>query len=137
MVEGLYKATGDLAPLAEITKLKHKYKFRLVVDESLGFGTLGKRGRGACEHFGLQKQDVEIICASMGERHACSSPSQQEGGWGSAEPEFHCFCGLILKSRSTIGSPSFGHSSSDTSSTQAFPFGTLSADTRSIAKNTH
>ena len=67
VVEAVYKALGDLAPLAAIARLKHKYKFRLVVDESLAFGVLGASGRGACEHFGLQPEDVEIICASMGQ----------------------------------------------------------------------
>ena len=67
VVEAVYKALGDLAPLAAIARLKHKYKFRLVVDESLAFGVLGASGRGACEHFGLQREDVEIICASMGQ----------------------------------------------------------------------
>lgn len=66
VVEGIYAALGDLAPLSEIVRLKRKYKFRLVVDESLSFGVLGATGRGACQHFGLQNADVEIICASMG-----------------------------------------------------------------------
>ena len=70
VVEGIYKALGDLAPLGAIARLKHKYKFRLVVDESLALGVLGPTGRGACEHFGLQKEDVEIVCASMSKSHA-------------------------------------------------------------------
>ena len=70
-MEGIYKATGDMAPLREIYELKEKYKFRLIVDESLSFGVLGERGRGACEHFGLKPSDVEIVCASMGE-HICT-----------------------------------------------------------------
>lgn len=66
-MEGIYKVTGDIAPLRKIYELKQKYKFRLVVDESWSFGVLGERGRGACEHFGLLPSDVEIVCASMGE----------------------------------------------------------------------
>lgn len=66
-MEGIYKSTGALAPLRKIHKLKEKYKFRLVVDESLSLGVLGEKGRGACEHFGLKPSDVEIVCATMGE----------------------------------------------------------------------
>ena len=45
----------------------NRYKYRLVVDESLALGVLGRTGRGACEHFGLTGDDVEIVSASMGE----------------------------------------------------------------------
>jgi serine palmitoyltransferase len=65
-VEGIYQYSGDLAPLDEIYKLKQEYKYRLVVDETVSFGVLGEKGRGACEHFGLQPGDVEIVAASMG-----------------------------------------------------------------------
>ena len=37
-----------------------------MVDESLALGVLGQHGRGACEHWGLQPGDAEIVSASMG-----------------------------------------------------------------------
>jgi hypothetical protein len=43
-----------------------KYKYRLVVDESLSLGVLGKQGRGAAEHFGYTPEEVEIIGGSLG-----------------------------------------------------------------------
>lgn len=67
IVEGLYAGTGDLAPLDKILKLKQKYKYRLVVDESLSMGAMGATGRGAAEHWGLRPADVDIVCASLGE----------------------------------------------------------------------
>lgn len=67
VVEGLYQGTGDLAPLAQIAALKRRYKYRLVVDESLAVGALGPTGRGAAQHCGLQPQDVDIVCSSLGE----------------------------------------------------------------------
>ena len=45
-----------------------KYRYRLIVDESLSLGVLGARGRGAAEHFGFDPEDVEIVGGSMGER---------------------------------------------------------------------
>ena len=53
VVEGVAASDGAVAPLPEIVRLKRKYKYRLVVDESLALGALGEKGRGACEHFGL------------------------------------------------------------------------------------
>mmetsp|Transcript_15665 Transcript_15665/g.47228 ORF Transcript_15665/g.47228 Transcript_15665/m.47228 type:complete len:672 (-) Transcript_15665:679-2694(-) len=66
VVEGIYVNAGDLAPLQAICALKYKYKYRLVVDESISLGVLGKTGRGAAEHAGLQPRDVDIIAASLG-----------------------------------------------------------------------
>lgn len=65
VVEGIYHDCGDVAPLDRIYELKLKYKYRLVVDESLSFGVLGAKGRGACEHFGLSPGYAEIITASL------------------------------------------------------------------------
>ncbi|KAK9918935.1 hypothetical protein WJX75_008173 [Coccomyxa subellipsoidea] len=66
VVEGIYMHSGDLAPLADIYRLKENYKYRLVVDESLALGVLGEHGRGACEHWGLRPGDAEIVSASIG-----------------------------------------------------------------------
>ena len=66
VVEGIYANTGEIAPLADIMKLKEKYKYRLVVDESISLGVLGPGGRGAIEEAGLKSSDVEIIGASLG-----------------------------------------------------------------------
>ena len=68
VVEGISQNLGDVAPLQEICKLKEQYKYRLVVDESLSFGSLGETGRGAAEHFGLRPEQVDIVAASMGKR---------------------------------------------------------------------
>ena len=48
------------------TPTERRYKYRLVVDESLALGVLGTTGRGACEHYGLTRDDVEIVSASLG-----------------------------------------------------------------------
>lgn len=66
MVEGIYQHYGDLAPLDAIYDLKQRFKYRLLVDESLSFGVLGATGRGAAEHFGLEPGQVEITAASLG-----------------------------------------------------------------------
>ena len=65
--EGLYANWGDLAPLPEIVKLKQKFCFRLLVDESYSLGSLpGPRGRSACDYAALPPGTVEIVTGSLG-----------------------------------------------------------------------
>jgi serine palmitoyltransferase len=71
VVEGLYHHTGDIADLKRIVEIKNRYKFRLLVDESLSIGVLGATGRGACEHCNVPPEDVEILAGSLG--HAVGS----------------------------------------------------------------
>lgn len=44
-----------------------RYRYRLVVDESMSLGVLGPTGRGAAEHAGCAADDVEIVGGSLGE----------------------------------------------------------------------
>ncbi|KAL6753741.1 pyridoxal phosphate-dependent transferase [Haematococcus lacustris] len=66
VVEGIYSNTGELAPLTQLLALKNKYKYRLLVEESNSFGVLGKTGRGATEHWGVDPGQVDVVCASLG-----------------------------------------------------------------------
>lgn len=54
ITEGVYGMAGDLGKLDEIVALKKDYKFRLLIDDAHGFGTMGKTGAGTDEHFGVQ-----------------------------------------------------------------------------------
>jgi glycine C-acetyltransferase len=54
ITEGVFGMAGDLGKLKEITDLKKKFSFRLLVDDAHGFGTMGKTGAGTGEHFGVQ-----------------------------------------------------------------------------------
>jgi glycine C-acetyltransferase len=54
ITEGVYGMAGDLGKLKEITDLKGKYNFRLLVDDAHGFGTMGETGAGTAEHLGVQ-----------------------------------------------------------------------------------
>jgi serine palmitoyltransferase len=66
VVEGLYKNTGTIVPLDEVVALKHEFFYRLILDESHSFGTLGQTGRGVCELYDkTPMQDVEIMTVSM------------------------------------------------------------------------
>ncbi len=54
ITEGVFGMAGDQGKLKELTALKGKYDFRLLVDDAHGFGTLGKTGAGAGEEQGIQ-----------------------------------------------------------------------------------
>lgn len=66
VVEGIYAYTGEIAPLQDIARLKNRYKYRLLVDESISFCVLGKHGRGAADAAGLTPDDVDIVGSSLG-----------------------------------------------------------------------
>ncbi len=66
VVEALYKNYGTLCPLKELLKLKEEFSYRLILDESFSFGSLGKTGRGALEYFGLEPmRHAEIVTFSL------------------------------------------------------------------------
>ncbi|MCK4879939.1 MAG: aminotransferase class I/II-fold pyridoxal phosphate-dependent enzyme [Bacteroidales bacterium] len=52
--EGVFGMAGDLGNLKVICALKDRFKFRLLVDDAHGFGTMGATGMGTGEHFGVQ-----------------------------------------------------------------------------------
>uniref|UniRef100_A0ACD5VLQ1 Uncharacterized protein n=1 Tax=Avena sativa TaxID=4498 RepID=A0ACD5VLQ1_AVESA len=66
VVESIYQNSGQMAPLDEIIKLKEKYRFRVILEESHSFGVLGKSGRGLAEHYGIPIEKIDIITAGMG-----------------------------------------------------------------------
>lgn len=65
ITEGLFRNTGELCPLPEILKLKEEFCYRLILDETLSFGSIGKTGRGVVEHFGAKRQAVEITTLTL------------------------------------------------------------------------
>ena len=56
ITEGVFGMSGDLGKLDEITALKKKFNFRLLIDDAHGFGTMGPTGAGTDEHFGVQSE---------------------------------------------------------------------------------
>lgn len=53
IVEAIYMNTGEICPLSEIVELRKRYKLRLILDESVSFGSLGSHGRGITEHLNI------------------------------------------------------------------------------------
>lgn len=64
ITEGVFGMAGDLGHLDKIVELKKEFKFRLLIDDAHGFGTMGPTGAGVDEHYGVQK-DVDIYFATF------------------------------------------------------------------------
>ncbi|TKY75036.1 Long chain base biosynthesis protein 1 [Spatholobus suberectus] len=75
VVEAVYQNSGQIVPLDEIIRLKEKYRFRVLLDESNSFGVLGNSGKGLTEYYGVPVEKLDIITAAMG--HALAT----EGGF--------------------------------------------------------
>ena len=54
--EGVFGMRGEQGKLKEIAALKKKYRFRFLVDDAHGFGTLGKNGSGTGHEQGNQNE---------------------------------------------------------------------------------
>ena len=63
--EGLFGLDGDVAPLAEIVNLAHRYDVRVLIDESHAIGVLGPGGRGALAEAGLEGE-ADVVTGSLG-----------------------------------------------------------------------
>lgn len=50
--------TGEMCPLPKLVELRQRFKLRLILDESVSFGTVGKNGRGLTE---LLNVDVSLL----------------------------------------------------------------------------
>ena len=59
VVDGVFSMEGDVGDLPRIVELCKAHGARLMVDEAHGVGTLGARGAGACELFGVE-DDVDL-----------------------------------------------------------------------------
>jgi 8-amino-7-oxononanoate synthase len=54
VVDGVFSMEGDICDLPPVVDLCKRYGARLMVDEAHGVGTIGARGAGAAELFGLE-----------------------------------------------------------------------------------
>ncbi len=63
--ESVFSMDGDLAPLAEICRLKKKFGALLLLDEAHAFGLLGPGGRGLAHQLGLA-DDIDLLMTTFG-----------------------------------------------------------------------
>ncbi len=97
LVEGAYSMDGDLVNLPRVVELKKKHGAWLMVDEAHSCGTVGKTGRGVCEHFDIATSEIDLIVGTLSKSFASC------GGFLAGKRELiellHYFCpGLLLYS---------------------------------------
>jgi serine palmitoyltransferase len=65
ITEGVFEKDGCMVDLPKLVELKQKYKYRLILDESFSFGTLGRTGRGLTELYNVPASQVEMIVVDL------------------------------------------------------------------------
>jgi len=63
VTEGIFSMDGDGPDFGHLVELKQRFGLLLLVDEAHGFGTVGKRGLGACEPV---LDSVDVYLATFG-----------------------------------------------------------------------
>ncbi|GAA5925814.1 serine C-palmitoyltransferase LCB1 [Sporobolomyces koalae] len=72
VTEGIFENDGSMVNLPKVMELKHKYKYRLILDEGWSIGAVGKTGRGVTEVFDIPAAGVDIITGTMQNAFASS-----------------------------------------------------------------
>ncbi|KAA0162542.1 hypothetical protein FNF27_07652 [Cafeteria roenbergensis] len=65
VVEGVYSMEGEIADLKPLVRVAKRYKAYVMLDEAHSIGALGKTGRGACEHCGVDTADVDVMMGTF------------------------------------------------------------------------
>ncbi|MBH3386911.1 MULTISPECIES: 8-amino-7-oxononanoate synthase [Pseudomonas] len=71
VTDGVFSMDGDLADLPALAEVARARGAWLMVDDAHGLGTLGARGGGIVEHFGLGVDDVPVLIGTLGK--ACGT----------------------------------------------------------------
>lgn len=64
ITEGVFGMDGEQGILKEITALKKKYDFRILIDDAHGFGYMGPKGAGADTAQGCEK-DIDVYFSTF------------------------------------------------------------------------
>ncbi|CAG9794080.1 unnamed protein product [Diatraea saccharalis] len=72
IAEAIYFNTGEMCPLKRLVELARQYKLRIILDESLSIGALGKNGRGLTEHLNVPREEIDLIVGSLEHSFATS-----------------------------------------------------------------
>jgi len=65
VTEGIFEKDGSISDLPKLIELKQKYKYRLILDENISFGTVGRTGRGLTELYNVPASQIDILLGSV------------------------------------------------------------------------
>lgn len=65
VTEGIFDVDGAISDLPKLVELKSKYKYRLILDESVSFGSVGRTGRGLTELYNVPASQVDMLVGSV------------------------------------------------------------------------
>src|SRR3990167_6892254 len=66
ITESVFSMTGAITRVDQLSILAKENNATLIVDDAHGIGILGNHGRGATEHFHLNKDDVPLLITPFG-----------------------------------------------------------------------
>ncbi|KAH6901998.1 serine palmitoyltransferase [Coprinopsis sp. MPI-PUGE-AT-0042] len=93
ITEGIFERDGAMVDLPKLIELKYKYKYRLLLDESYSFGSVGRTGRGLTELYNVPASKVDMLLGS------CAIGLSSAGGF--------CAGSQIVVDHQRINGPSF------------------------------
>lgn len=64
-VEGLYSMEGNMCNLPKLVEIKNKYKCYLFVDEAHSIGALGPNGKGICDYFQVDPNEIDLLMGTF------------------------------------------------------------------------
>ncbi|KAH8988178.1 serine palmitoyltransferase [Lactarius hatsudake] len=65
VTEGIFEKDSAMVDFPKLIELKDKYKYRLILDESISFGTVGRTGRGLTELYNVPATQIDMITRSV------------------------------------------------------------------------
>jgi 7-keto-8-aminopelargonate synthetase-like enzyme len=71
ITESLFSQHGDIVRAVEISKLAKAYGALLIIDDAHGLGTIGEKGYGILEYYGLTSGDVPVLTGAMNKALGC------------------------------------------------------------------
>jgi 8-amino-7-oxononanoate synthase len=66
VTDGVFSMDGDLAPLPQLASAARAANAWLIVDDAHGLGVVGNTGRGCCEQWALNADDVPVLVGTFG-----------------------------------------------------------------------